>query len=593
MPGAAHVTDPLVDELIGIYDRGILRLDGIVSAGLRRGLDPSRIGTPDQVRGDATHGYRVRQLGQARAVIEDLIAQTETHAPRAVAIAYRAGAISVDRRIGAGAKAAGTFGLANHRAVEAIAQNMTGAMTAAIERTGRNIATVFERADALEAGLPVRGIGGFPFIGRRVDDPWRAAALEQIGQGLVAGDTRRQVTAALMDRLVREGTADALTGYVARNGARIPLNAYAKMVARTTTREAVSRGTVDRLTESGLDLVTISSHPHNADECTPYDGNTFSLDGKTPGYDVLDELPPFHPNCLHVLTPAGEDLDAWEAELGTAISEPPAAAAPPPPAPAPRAPRARAPAAPPAPPAPAASSTPLRPDAVSVRDALHPTPLARRLAEEGLDLVDQAHVIPPGLRAETGRPVPIRAANLRSAAGQYAYRPVGGQAVDITVDPALPFGGMRDGFDFTNTLTHEVGHYIDHQALGTPGEFTSTTAAGARLRQAFRDSRAYQAIEARKRGTVPKRLGDGTIVQRPPSRSDLDVIDYLLDDRELFARAYAQWVAGKATGGRRELLELALSTEKLGGHSTQWDPDDFAPIREALEDLFRSEGLLK
>ena len=358
MPGAAHVTDPLVDELIGLYDRGILRLDAIVSAGLRRGLDPTRVGTPDQVRGDATHGYRARQLTQAKAIIEELIAQTEQHGPRPVAIAYRAGAIAVDRRVGPGAKAVGTFGLANHRAVEALAANMTGAMTAALERVGTNIETVFARADALEGGLPVRGIGGFPFIGRRVDDPWRAAGLEQVGQGLVAGDTRRQVTKALADRLIREGTADALTGFVARNGARIPLNVYAKTVARTTTREAVSRGTVDRLTESGQDLVSITSHPHKADACTPFDGKTFSLDGTTPGFPRLTQLPPFHPNCLHVLAPAGlSDLEAWERELGLAIAEP---VQPPAPAVEPPAPRARAPRAPAAPPAPPAPSS--RPD---------------------------------------------------------------------------------------------------------------------------------------------------------------------------------------------------------------------------------------
>lgn len=321
MPAGGHAADPLIAELIGLFERGQTRLEGIVHDGLSRGLNAQRINGPDQIAGDATHAYRVRQHQQAGAIIAGLKADVGRHGPLIAGRAYRAGAIAVDRSLPASNVLGGAFGGVHVRAAEAIAQNMTGAMTDALDRVNTNIGLVFERADALEAGLPISGVRGFPFVGRRLDDPYRSAALETVGQGFVAQDTRRQVTAQLARRLVNEGTTDALAGFVDRSGRRWSLEAYTSMVARTTTREAVSRGTVNRLAEAGQDLVEISSHPHTADECTAYDGRTFSLEGKTPGYDQLDQLPPFHPNCLHVVTPAAADLAAWEAEVGNAIAE--------------------------------------------------------------------------------------------------------------------------------------------------------------------------------------------------------------------------------------------------------------------------------
>lgn len=153
-------------------------------------------------------------------------------------------------------------------------------------------------------------------IGRRAEDAFRRVAIEETGLGVVTGSTRREVSARIEQRLVREGVTDSLTGFVDSRGARWQLDTYAEMVGRTTPREAMSLATATRMREIGSDLVTISSHPGACDICVPYDGQTFSLDGKTDGYDVIDQLPPFHPNCLHVATPAGANLDLLERELG-------------------------------------------------------------------------------------------------------------------------------------------------------------------------------------------------------------------------------------------------------------------------------------
>lgn len=317
MPEQGHVTDPLVRHLTDVYTAGQNRLQQLVNDGLRRGLDADSLNGRQDVRGAATHAYRERQLQQARIVLAHLREHTERYVPIVTGRAYRAGAFAVDRTVTDAARLIGTFGGIHVGALEVIATNLTDRVTDSLTRVGNNIESVFDRASALERGeLPAE------FIGRRVADPYRDAALREVGTGLVAGDTRRQVSESLMRRLVTEGTTDALTGFVTRTGARLPLDVYTSMVARTTTREAVTVATGNRLQEAGLDLVTISSHAHKSDECTPYDGKTFSLSGTHPTYPLLDRRPPFHGNCLHVMTPASVDLDEWEAELADLIHNP-------------------------------------------------------------------------------------------------------------------------------------------------------------------------------------------------------------------------------------------------------------------------------
>lgn len=357
---AAHPTDVILGDLLDVYRRETSRLEGIVLAALRRGIDPEALGQPGAPRGTATAAYRLRQLEQANLLITELERTASSGAPLVVGRAYRSGLVSVDRTLG-DTRLAGEFGRVHVRAVEALAGNLTRSLDAGHARLRANVALTFARADALEGALPnVAGgrgatVNGLRFLGRRIDDPYRRLALETVAGGAVSLDTRRQVSSRLARRLVDEGVTDALTGFVDRAGRRWSLPSYAAMVARTTTREAMTAATTNRLREHGVDLVTITRHPHAADECTPYDGRTFSLDGATAGYPILDRLPPFHPNCAHVVGPADADLDAFERELGLA-AEAPIPAAPAPeltaPAPARRQPRApRAPVQPTPPPA--------------------------------------------------------------------------------------------------------------------------------------------------------------------------------------------------------------------------------------------------
>lgn len=149
-------------------------------------------------------------------------------------------------------------------------------------------------------------------IGRGTDDALRRIGLRATLASMEAERTTRETARDITDRIARlpssaPEVSDVTGGRLLQVGGKSwQPQAYAQLVARTTTREARTQGFIARAKEEGLDLVTVSEHEGGDIDpiCVPYEGETFSLTGATPGYPVLDEAPPFHPNCRHVLTPA-------------------------------------------------------------------------------------------------------------------------------------------------------------------------------------------------------------------------------------------------------------------------------------------------
>lgn len=130
----------------------------------------------------------------------------------------------------------------------------------------------------------------------------------QVEYGLVA--LRSSVAGALAvsrkleSRAPNVVTSEGNAGFVDRAGRMWNVEAYAEMLMRTETRSAHTVGVLAFMADAGQDLVRVSSHDHLEDECSPYDGQVYSLSGTDQRYPPLDEVPPFHPNCLHVLEPA-------------------------------------------------------------------------------------------------------------------------------------------------------------------------------------------------------------------------------------------------------------------------------------------------
>jgi len=148
----------------------------------------------------------------------------------------------------------------------------------------------------------------FEQIGRRVDDLFRRESLQAVVKGIAEGKTRRAVSAEIKQSLLDKGAPY----FEDKLGRRWPLDRYTEMVARTTTREAMTQGTVNRLNEHGIELAQVSV-TGTPDLCIYYE-RTIVYIGAAPNptaYPPISAIgggPPFHPNCQHTLQPFVIDL---------------------------------------------------------------------------------------------------------------------------------------------------------------------------------------------------------------------------------------------------------------------------------------------
>jgi hypothetical protein len=127
-----------------------------------------------------------------------------------------------------------------------------------------------------------------------------------IAQGIIEGQTHVDVSSRILN-LVRDSVTDANKLYI--NGRNYDPRKYARLLALTRTREAVTQGTLNTALEYGMDLVQVSDHSHPQDDaCSPYKGKVFSISGANKDFPKMSEKPPFHPHCRHILLPVSEDI---------------------------------------------------------------------------------------------------------------------------------------------------------------------------------------------------------------------------------------------------------------------------------------------
>lgn len=133
-------------------------------------------------------------------------------------------------------------------------------------------------------------------VGRRADDVFRRVALQEITTSELSGRDRRATSGAIERNLRGRG----IRAFTDSRGAAWKLSTYSELVARTTSREAHTTGTLNRLTSNGIDTVRwITGGGEKACEpCQSRHRKVYSITGATEGYPVLTEAPPLHPNCL-------------------------------------------------------------------------------------------------------------------------------------------------------------------------------------------------------------------------------------------------------------------------------------------------------
>ena len=124
--------------------------------------------------------------------------------------------------------------------------------------------------------------------------------LQEIAEGVIAGVARSKLKNQIRARIAKKIGGGAL---IEIKGRMYRMDKYADMVARTELRRTQSEGVKNECVRMGQDLVEVSDHGTDCEECEEYEGNIYSISGEDPNHSFLDQEPPFHPNCMHFIIP--------------------------------------------------------------------------------------------------------------------------------------------------------------------------------------------------------------------------------------------------------------------------------------------------
>ena len=127
------------------------------------------------------------------------------------------------------------------------------------------------------------------------------------------------------------------------------------------------------------------------------------------------------------------------------------------------------------------------------------------------------------------------------------------------------------------TMVHETGHLLDLEGIGPKGSFATLSA----------DPIVQGVLNAAKASKAIRRLEQ----MRANSNSSRhrEYFSYLLKDQEIWARAYAQFIAHRSSNlNLKAQLQGALSAEE----GRQWAMDDFLQIDAEIKIMFTKLGWL-
>lgn len=154
------------------------------------------------------------------------------------------------------------------------------------------------------------------FVGRQIKDDLRQANLQAIADKLSSGTTIDKTRKILAEKYASQGLA-AIKYKRGGRDAFMSLDAYAGLVARSTTAEATNTACQKQVEEFGDDLVQMTTHANACPLCVSLEGRVYSISGKHPDYPALDVAysdgyANIHPNCGHRLVPYIADLKTPE-----------------------------------------------------------------------------------------------------------------------------------------------------------------------------------------------------------------------------------------------------------------------------------------
>lgn len=226
---------------------------------------------------------------------------------------------------------------------------------------------------------------------------------------------------------------------------------------------------------------------------------------------------------------------------------------------------------------------------------LGPGARTTKAVRTAMDAIDQVHASPASLTdlLEDGAQMTVKQTSGDQTLGVYRFVNSDGRPVEF----GLSTGGPAEAQAFN--MTHEFGHFFDHQDFGNAGTFSTFSPTDRAVWDEFWDvidgTDSIQHL-ARMRNpsdvayrTFEIEIDGRTVNFRPPANH----LRYLADRREIFARAYSQWIAHET---QNPILRAGL--DAMRGNPidralrSQWDDDEFEDVARAFRKLFRHYGLI-
>lgn len=215
--------------------------------------------------------------------------------------------------------------------------------------------------------------------------------------------------------------------------------------------------------------------------------------------------------------------------------------------------------------------------------------------ERAQKLIDEVH-LSPNLLDPKGRSAELRTMQISSQGtlGIFHRSWTPGDSADRY---AVAIGVSSFGQAQEFCYAHEFGHFFDFADFDQYGHFATGMSDWDRDANPILDgfwksvdeSQAYQTLLDMRANPAAYRkvvsVGGRDVAWRVDSKH----LRYLQRPREVWARAYSQWIAEK-TGDEAMLRGLGRFLESP--YPAQWSPEDFAPISAAMDELFRSQGLM-
>ena len=136
------------------------------------------------------------------------------------------------------------------------------------------------------------------------------------------------------------------------------------------------------------------------------------------------------------------------------------------------------------------------------------------------------------------------------------------------------------------SFVHETGHAVDFQVLPDALDIDGRTGTLGSAFATYADEDAVTKMD-----DFWSAVHDSSAYKKLLAIDDPAAMEYLLDVREVHARAFAQYVTEKS--GSSILKEQLADSLEWDFYPEQWTKKDFAPIKKAMDKMYGDAGLLR